>query len=369
MPRPEHNFVNYEPDEKRSGNTLAPEQLLVRPAVVADIPGILETNEQSEQDAAGLLPLAEAISDQARLVVVACVDGNIVGWAKTHYWEHTDGVAPAGHYLGGVLVKPEWRRRGIGVALTEVRLDWIWERAAVASYVVNAANLASIDMHKRWGFRMVESAPKFHNTEFFGGVGLLMRAERPRKRDDVTEVEFFGGVERRKLELRPYDACWPVRYQRERQNIQDALGQHVLSIEHIGSTSVPGLSAKDIIDILVLVPDITDEEHYVKQLVSAGYEIRVREPGHRLLRTPILDVHIHVHEPDSEHAAEQLRFRDQLRRSDDDRELYESTKAALLQRDWTDMNAYADAKTDVIMEILSHVVQTQEVGAKDARKA
>lgn len=354
MPRPEGNFVNYEPDEKSLGDALAPGQLVIRQAVVADIPRIVETNEQSGQDSVGLLPLAAAISDESRLVVVACVEGVIVGWAKTHFWAQADELAPAGHYLGGVSVKPEWRRRGIGIALTQARLAWIWERAAVACYVVNAANLASIDLHERWGFRTVETAAKFHTTEFLGGVGLLMRAVRPRQREDVTDVELVGGVEHRKLELLPYDQSWPVRYEVERHKIESSLGEHLVSIDHVGSTSVPGLAAKDIIDILVTVPDITDEEHYVKQLISAGYELRVREPGHRLLRTPAKDVHIHVNEAGEPDAAEKLRFRDQLRRSDNDRGLYESTKQMLLRRDWADMNAYADAKTEVIKEILSH---------------
>lgn len=354
MPHPEGNFVNYEPDEKSLGDALAPGQLIIRQAVVADIPRIVETNEQSGQDSVGLLPLAAAISDNSRLVVVACVDGVVVGWAKTHFWAQADQLAPAGHYLGGVSVKPEWRRRGIGSALTQARLAWIWERDSVACYVVNATNLASLDLHAQWGFTMVESAAKFHTTEFLGGMGLLMRAARPRKRDDVTGAELVGGVEHRKLELLPYDPFWIVRFESERNRIESALGEHVTAIHHVGSTSVPGLAAKDIIDILVTVPDITDEEHYVKQLVSAGYELRVREPGHRLLRTSARDVHIHVNEPGDQDAVDRLRFRDQLRRSDDDRELYESTKQLLLRRDWDDMNAYADAKTDVIREILSH---------------
>lgn len=354
MPRPEGKFVNYEPDEKSLSDALEPGQLAIRQAGLADIPRIVETSEQSGQDSVGLLPLAAAISDESRLVVVACVEGSIVGWAKTHFWAEADGSAPAGHYLGGLRVKPEWRRRGIGVALTQARLDWIWERAAAACYVVNAANLASIDLHARWGFRTIGTGEKFHTTEFHGGAGLLMRAVRPRRREEVTDVELIGGVEYRKLELLPYEKSWPIRYEAERKRIESALGEHLVSIDHVGSTSVPGLAAKDIIDILVTVPDITEEEYYVKQLISAGYELRVREPEHRLFRTPARDVHIHVNEAGDNDASDKLRFRDQLRRSAADRELYESTKERLLRRDWADMNVYADAKTEVIKEILSH---------------
>lgn len=82
MPRPEGNFVNYEPDEKSLGDALAPGQLVIRQAVVADIPRIVETNEQSGQDSVGLLPLAAAISDESRLVVVASVEGPLLAGLK-----------------------------------------------------------------------------------------------------------------------------------------------------------------------------------------------------------------------------------------------------------------------------------------------
>ncbi|ALE07772.1 GCN5 family acetyltransferase [Arthrobacter sp. ERGS1:01] len=123
--------------------------------------------------------LARTVHDDARLVVVAETDGGVVGWGKTHFWPESDGTAPSGHYLGGVTVDPMWRRRGIGAALTQARLEWIWQRAADAWYVVNVANRASIVLHSRWGFVETARAPRFHTTEFTGGVGLLMRASRP----------------------------------------------------------------------------------------------------------------------------------------------------------------------------------------------
>ena len=123
-------------------------------------------------------------------------------------------------------------------------------------------------------------------------------------------------------------------------------------IEHIGSTSVPGLAAKPIVDILVVVRDITAEEDYLNQLLAAGYELRVREPGHRMVRTPARDVHIHILEPDDPARSEYLLLRDHLRADDTDRELYERTKRDLAARDWPDMNAYADAKTEVIEAIM-----------------
>ncbi|MGN6129481.1 MAG: GrpB family protein, partial [Nocardioidaceae bacterium] len=135
------------------------------------------------------------------------------------------------------------------------------------------------------------------------------------------------------------------------QRIRAALGPAAVQIEHIGSTSVPGLAAKPIIDVLITVEDITAEEDYLDQLQRAGYNLRVREPGHRLARTPARDVHVHIMEVGDEAAEDYLLFRDHLRADTDDRGLYERTKRVLLERDWVDMNAYAEAKTGVITEI------------------
>jgi GrpB-like predicted nucleotidyltransferase (UPF0157 family) len=167
----------------------------------------------------------------------------------------------------------------------------------------------------------------------------------------VTTVEMVGGIEKRSLVLADYDPQWPQRYAEHEQRIRAALGSAAIQVEHIGSTSVPGLAAKPIIDVLVTVEDITAEEDYLDQLLSAGYELRVREPGHRLVRTAARDVHVHVLEEGDEAADDYLLFRDRLRADPEDRDLYERTKRALVEQDWADMNAYADAKTDVIVGI------------------
>ena len=118
-----------------------------------------------------------------------------------------------------------------------------------------------------------------------------------------------------------------------------------------GSTSVPGLAAKPIIDIVVAVNDITAEEDYLDALLAAGYVLRVREPGHRLVRTPSRDVHVHLFEHGDPAVDEYLLLRDHLRSDAADRTLYETTKRGLLSKRWDDMNDYADAKTDVILAI------------------
>lgn len=174
-----------------------------------------------------------------------------------------------------------------------------------------------------------------------------------RRRADVTRLELVGGVERRQIVLAPYDDTWPVTFGEHRARIRAAVGDHAVQVEHIGSTSVPGLAAKPIIDILLVVPDITAEEDYLAPLLATGYELRAREPGHRLVRTPGRDVHVHVLEVGHADIDDYLVLRERLRRDEADRALYERTKRALAARDWPDMNAYADAKTEVIAEILS----------------
>jgi aminoglycoside 6'-N-acetyltransferase I len=122
----------------------------------------------------------DAISDSNRRAIVAEVDGALVGWAKTHYYDEASGAAPAGHYLGGVTVHPDFRRRGIGSALTLARLDWIWIRETDAWFVTNARNTASIALHAKFGFAEVARAGEFHGTTFDGGVGILFRATHAR---------------------------------------------------------------------------------------------------------------------------------------------------------------------------------------------
>ncbi|GAA1825840.1 GrpB family protein [Agromyces salentinus] len=178
-----------------------------------------------------------------------------------------------------------------------------------------------------------------------------MEKPRQQRRPDVTALDLIGGREALTVDLHDPDPGWPGRYAEHRQRILEALSAADVEIEHIGSTSVPGLAAKPIIDIVVTVADITAEEDYLDDLLDAGYELRVREPGHRLVRTPARDVHVHLLERGDPAVDEYLLLRDHLRSDADDRDLYERTKRMLLSRRWDDMNDYADAKSEVILEI------------------
>lgn len=167
--------------------------------------------------------------------------------------------------------------------------------------------------------------------------------------DDVL----IGGREKREIVIVDHDPAWASRYEQERARIVAALDDRALAVEHIGSTSVPGLAAKPIIDIDLSVADLEDEDAYVPDLEAAGYVLRVREPGHRMFRTPELDVHLHVCETGSDWERRHLVFRDWLRSHPGDRRRYEDVKRDLATRQWDDMNDYADAKTDVVADIMA----------------
>jgi GrpB-like predicted nucleotidyltransferase (UPF0157 family) len=151
-----------------------------------------------------------------------------------------------------------------------------------------------------------------------------------------------------------YDPAWPARFEVERGRIARALGPVARRIEHVGSTAVPGLPAKPVVDIMVTVDDPDDDLAFVPALIGAGYPLRVIEPEHRMFRTPTRDVHVHLWRADSDDERRHLLFRDRLRASSEDRVRYETVKRELAAREWEDSNDYADAKSEVVTEIMRH---------------
>jgi GrpB-like predicted nucleotidyltransferase (UPF0157 family) len=153
-----------------------------------------------------------------------------------------------------------------------------------------------------------------------------------------------------------YDQHWPTQFRREAERIQTALGDRALQVEHIGSTSVPSLAAKPIIDILLVVADSADESTYLPDLEGAGYSLRFREINwyqHRLLSGPDTDINLHIFSAGCPEIDRVLMFRDRLRNDSADRDLYACTKSTLAQQEWKHIQEYADAKTAVVEEILS----------------
>lgn len=152
------------------------------------------------------------------------------------------------------------------------------------------------------------------------------------------------------------DPEWPNLFEREAERIRTALGARALRIEHVGSTSVPQLPAKPVIDIALIVEDSANEVGYASELEQAGYVLRIREPDwyeHRMFKGPDTDVNLHVFSPGCAEIERMLLLRDWLRNNPADRELYAQTKLGLAKKEWKYVQNYADAKTAVIDEILS----------------
>lgn len=159
-----------------------------------------------------------------------------------------------------------------------------------------------------------------------------------------------------------YDPNWPRQFAAEAAKIRAALGERALLLEHAGSTSVPNLAAKPIIDIVLVVHDSSDEAAYVPALEAVGYALRIREPDwyeHRLLKGVDPAVNLHVFSPGCEETERMLLMRDWLRAHEDDRELYARAKRELAQRDWKYTQNYADAKTAIVQEILARAAAHQ----------
>jgi GrpB-like predicted nucleotidyltransferase (UPF0157 family) len=166
------------------------------------------------------------------------------------------------------------------------------------------------------------------------------------------------------VHLADYDPEWPVHFGQEAAAIREALGSAALRIEHVGSTSVAGLPAKPIIDMLLVVADSAAEPAYVPALEAAGYVLRIREPDwyeHRVFKGPRINLNLHVVTEGCPEITRMLGFRDHLRSHDADRDLYAGTKRELAARDWKYVQNYADAKTAVIEAILARAVEGTSV--------
>jgi GrpB-like predicted nucleotidyltransferase (UPF0157 family) len=155
-----------------------------------------------------------------------------------------------------------------------------------------------------------------------------------------------------------YDTAWPTLFAREERRIRSVLGDRVLRLQHTGSTSVPGLAAKPVIDITMLVADVNDEPAYRPDLEAAGYVLRISESepewyDHRVFKGPDTNINLHVFSEGCVEFERMVGFRDWLRAHEEDRDLYERTKRELIAREWKFVQNYADAKSAVVAEIIA----------------
>ena len=171
----------------------------------------------------------------------------------------------------------------------------------------------------------------------------------------IGELALLAGP----IVLADYDPAWPGLFEREAARIRSILGDRIRLLEHTGSTSVPGLAAKPIIDMVLAVPDSAVEASYAPDLEGGGYVLRIREPDwyeHRVFKGPDTAVNLHVFTVGSPEIDRILAFRDRLRARDDERDLYERTKRELAAQDWDYMQHYADAKTAVVETIIARAM-------------
>ena len=218
-------------------------------------------------------------------------------------------------------------------------------------------------LHERFGRRItlidryaLEAAHRgIHPEQLDADARARLQAETLRAQ--FPDMEFTAGSTRADdlIEVAAYDERWPVRFAERRKRLAAALGMVAVRIEHVGSTAVPGLAAKPIIDIQVSVADTEDEAAYRSAIESTGLQLRLREPGRRYFRPPAdrpRDVHVHVCEAGSAWELEHLLFRDYLRAQPAARLAYAELKRDLAGRYPDDRLAYTDAKSAFTLDAL-----------------
>jgi GrpB-like predicted nucleotidyltransferase (UPF0157 family) len=172
----------------------------------------------------------------------------------------------------------------------------------------------------------------------------------------ATQVGGPAPVHGGPIQVADYDPEWPALFAREDERIRKALGHREVRLEHVGSTAVPGLAAKPIIDICLVLKDSSQEESYVPALEAEGYVLRIGEPEwfeHRVFKGPDTNVNLHVYPEGCPENERYILFRDRLRTNREERELYERTKRDLARQEWKYVQNYADAKTEVVEGIIA----------------
>lgn len=173
------------------------------------------------------------------------------------------------------------------------------------------------------------------------------------------------GLQRGLVKLVPYDASWVDEFQAERDELHRLLAGLVQAIEHVGSTAVPGLSAKPIIDIAVGVDSFADVNRAVSALVVAGYFDRGRQgERHLVAKGPVerRTHYVHLIELNSAEWRQMLMFRDYLISNGDRLQAYEVLKQKLAHRFPSDRNAYGNAKDAFIEETLALATRGHRAG-------
>jgi GrpB-like predicted nucleotidyltransferase (UPF0157 family) len=172
--------------------------------------------------------------------------------------------------------------------------------------------------------------------------------------------------------IEEYDPAWVDRFAVAGAALHDVLGDLIVTVEHVGSTSVPGLAAKSIIDIDLSIVDTATESRYIPALEGLGYRLVLREPwwyGHRMLVSSAEDVHLHVWPQGAPEPVRHRLFRDWLRSHPEDRDLYASTKQRLAKDTAAQPGDYNLAKNDVIDDIYARIFAANDLTTPEAGPA
>jgi DNA-3-methyladenine glycosylase I len=261
------------------------------------------------------------------------------------------------------------------LALDEPFPDLLWRSVGGEPIVNRPRTMADIPAEtaesralsrelKRRGFRFVGPTICYAFMQSAGLVNDHVTScfRAPEWTDAEMEAHTIGEVTQLNaaIELAEYDPHWPELYAREERRIREALGDDARRVEHVGSTSVPGLAAKPVIDIVLAVPDSADEPAYVPALEAAGYMLRIREPKwfeHRLFKGPETNVNLHVFSDGCDEIERMIAFRDLLRTDPAELDRYLRTKRELAAREWRHVQHYADAKSAVVEDILARAAR------------
>ncbi|MFC8074079.1 GNAT family N-acetyltransferase [Streptomyces sp. NPDC057307] len=316
---------------------------------------------------------SDALGPYGQRQIVERATGLVVG--AVGLFPPTEGTIEFGY---GIVPS----RRGRGYASEAAR--------AIAAFALTAPGIhtvrANVELSNPASARVLEKA----GLSRVGDDGGTARFQRRRgdmaddngqtpMTDEEIEAASLGAAQQvnGQVTLGEYDPRWPAVYEREARLIDAQFDTDFCArigtagaaglgastrprLEHVGSTSVPGLPAKPVVDMLLIVADPGDEASYVPALESVGYTVAVREPDwyeHRVLRKQDLDpsassANLHVLPAGCPEVDRMLRFRDRLRTHPGDRELYAETKRGLARQEWKYLQNYADAKTEVVERIL-----------------
>jgi GrpB-like predicted nucleotidyltransferase (UPF0157 family)/ribosomal protein S18 acetylase RimI-like enzyme len=294
------------------------------------------TSSCSTAEALANVLAAELHREELPVQIVAFEDGELVGVAVLKNHELKQQFPGLRYWLGNVFVRSESRGRGIGSALVK-RAEGIAVAMGITTLHL-ATDRTDGGLYARLGYQIVERAQK-------NDLDIVVMA---RQLDEPVQVV-------------PYDESWPARFNEERARLQALLKPWLVgAIEHIGSTAVPGLVAKPVIDIMVGVQSLERSREAIPLLVDSGYvyfEYRAHIMHWFCKPAPWRRTHhLHLVPFQSPLWVQRLAFRDRLRRDPDAAAKYSELKHRLAREHEFDREAYTDGKEPFVRRVVEETL-------------